>query len=143
MSNLPPIQSQEAKFDERGFEAFKTDLQQIAQSINFSNKTHLTGGDRLLVPRAGVANVFFATNTATSSSSTAYHVITAIRSGQVDAGISINTFTNELVAYKEYYAGQFAVSRGTILALTVAVTGAPTPTLSNDNFTIRCELAEE
>jgi hypothetical protein len=143
MSNLPPLQSQNANFDDRGFAAVKTDLQQLAQAIDSSGTTTLTGANRVLVPRSGVVNIFFSTDTATVSTSTAYHVITALRNGQSETGISINSFTNELVAYKEYYAGQRPVSQGNIIAISIAVTGSPSPTLSIDNITIRCELSEE
>lgn len=143
MSNLPPLQSQDAHFDENGFESIKTDLQQIAMAIDVSKRTSLSGGDRVMVPRAGVVNIFMVCDTATSSSSTAYHVLTALRNGQDETGISINSYTNELVAYKEYYMGQRPVSQGNVVSIDIAVTGSPSPTLSNDNFTIRCELAEE
>jgi len=137
-----PLQSQDAKFDEDGFEKVKTDLQQVATSLGDETVIHLSG-PRVMIPRAGVVNIFLTSDTTTSSSSTAYHVITCLRSGQDETGISFNTNTNELTAYEELYGGQVKASRGSVISVDISVTGSPSPTLSNDNFTIRCELAEE
>lgn len=142
-SNLPPLQSQDATFNEDGFEAVKTDLGNMALQIGQRTVLHLSGAQRVAIPRAGVAKIFAQSDTATaSSSSTANHVLTAMRSGQV-TDISLDSDDNEIVAYKEYFMGEIPVSQGSLISLEVTVTGSPSPTLSNDNFTVRCELSEE
>lgn len=138
--NLPPLQSQSAKFDEPGFEAVKADIQQLATLVGQNNTLSLTGGSRLLMPKTGTAQFWISCDTATVSTATAYHTITCVRSGQSETGISFITTDNELVAYDELFAGEIPVSQGNTIAVSVSVTGSPSPTLSSDNFSIRCEL---
>lgn len=139
-SNLPPLQSQSAQFDEEGFEAVKADMQTLSVLATQDNTIHIAAGDRFLVPRTGTAQLFMSVNLATVSSSTAYHTITCVRSGQFETGISLVTTANELVAYQEYFMGEIPVSQGNTIAVSVAVTGAPSPTLSSANFSLRCKL---
>lgn len=139
-SNLPPLQSQSAKFDKEGFEAVKADMQTLSVLANQDNTIHIAAGDRFLVPRTGIAQLFMSVNLATVSSSTAYHTITCVRSGQSETDITLVTTANELVAYQEYFMGEIPVSQGNTIAVSNTVTGAPSPTLSSDNFSLRCEL---
>lgn len=144
-NDLPPLQSQNSKFDARGFEDVKTDLQTLSTSVRQDNVLHLTGGDRLVIPLNGNADIYTVPNQGTTSSSTAYHTITCVRSGQAfstftDSAISLLTTASELVAYQEYFMGTIPVSQGNVIAVNVAVTGAPTPLLSPDNFSLRCVL---
>ncbi len=139
-SDLPPLQSQSAKFDEPGFEAVKADLQQISTVVGQAASIPLVAGDRFLVPLTGVAQFWTSSNTATVSSAANYHTITCLRSGQSETGISLVTSANELVAYQEYYMGELNVSQGNTIAVSVTVTGAPVPTLSSANFSLRCQL---
>jgi hypothetical protein len=144
-NDLPPLQSQDSQFDAKGFEDVKTDLQTLSILGRQERIIHLSGGDRLVVPVDGTANLYTVSDTATTSSSTAYHTITCLRSGQSISTITDNanalvTTANELVAYEEYFMGTVPVSQGNVLKVNVAVTGAPTPTLSSDNFGLRCEL---
>lgn len=139
-NSLPPLQSQSAKFDAEGFEAVKSDLQQLSVLVRQDTAIPIAAGDRFLVPRTGIAQLFLSANLATVSSSTAYHTITCIRSGQSETGISLVTTANEIVAYQEYFMGEIPVSQGNTIAVSVSVTGAPVPTLSSDNFSLRCEL---
>lgn len=142
-NNQPPLQSTDAKFDQDGFEAIKTDLVNQSLQIEKDKIIHLTGANRVVAPRPGNARLYAVSDTATaSSSSTANHVLTAMFSGQV-SDISQDSQNNEIEAYKEYFMGERYVGKGSVLSLDVTVTGSPTPTLSNDNFTIRCELTEE
>lgn len=147
-NDLPPLQSQDAVFDAENptwLEDIKTDLQTLSILSRRESLIHLSGGDRLVVPVDGTANLYTVCNAATVSSSTQYHTITCLRSGQAlstftDTANTLVTSSNELVAYEEYFMGTIPVSQGNVLAVNVAVTGAPTPTLSNDNFSLRCEL---
>lgn len=141
-SEYPPLQSQNATFDEDGFELIKTDVQQMALQINRNPPTLLSGYDRIFIPRAGRASVFMVANVATVSSSTQYHLFSILRGGQSESGITVDTRAAELVAYQEVSLGQVDVSQGTLLELSIAVTGAPAPTLSIANTAIRCELTE-
>jgi len=139
-SDLPPLQSQSAGFDEEGMEAVKADLQTLSVMAQQDTTIHISAGDRFLVPRTGTAQFWTSCNTASVSSSTAYHTITCVRSGQSETGISLVTSANELVAYQEYFMGEIPVSQGNTIAVSVTVTGAPSPTLSSANFSLRCEL---
>lgn len=139
-SNLPPLQSQAAKFDEPGFEAVKADLQQLSTLVGQAGSISIAAGDRFLVPRTGTAQFWLSSNTTTVSSAALYHTVTCLRSGQSETGISLVTTANEIVAYTEYFAGEIPVSQGNTVAVSVTVTGAPVPTLSSANFSLRCEL---
>jgi hypothetical protein len=140
LNNLPPLQSQSANFDQPGFEAVKADIQQLAVLVGQDTAISIAAGDRFLCPRTGIAQFWASSNTATVSSSTAYHTITCVRSGQSETGISLVTTTNELVAYQEYFMGEIPVSQGNTIAVQVTVTGSPSPTLSSANFSLRCQL---
>lgn len=148
MNDLPPLQSQDAVFDPENaswLEDIKADLNTLSIMARQESVIHLSGGDRLVVPVDGTANLYTYSDTATVSSSTAYHTITCLRSGQsistiTDQANSLVTTANELVAYQEYFMGTVPVSQGNVLAVNVSVTGSPTPTLSRDNFSLRCEL---
>lgn len=139
-SNLPPLQSQSAKFDADGFEAVKADMQQLSVLVRQETTIPIAAGDRFLVPRTGTAQFWVSSDTATVSSAALYHTITCLRSGQSETGISLVTTANELVAYQEYFMGEIPVSQGNTIKVSVVVTGAPVPTLSSDNFSLRCEL---
>ena len=139
-NNLPPLQSQSAKFDEPGFEAVKADLQQLSTLVGQATSIPIAAGDRFLCPRTGTAQFWISSNTTTVSSAALYHTVTCVRSGQAETGISLVTSANEIVAYQEYFMGEIPVSQGNTIAVSVAVTGAPVPTLSSDNFSLRCEL---
>ena len=139
-NSLPPLQSQSAKFDDEGFSAVKADLQQLSVLANRESTILIAAGDRFLVPETGTAQFWTSSNTATVSSAALYHTITCLRSGQAETGISLVTSANELVAYTEYFMGEIPVSQGNTVAVSVTVTGAPVPTLSSANFSLRCEL---
>lgn len=147
-NDLPPLQSQDAVFDPENpswLEDLKADLNTISIMARREDTIHLSAGNRLIIPEDGTADIFTACDTATVSSSTAYHTITCLRSGQNITGITDNansllTTSNELVAYQEYFMGTVPVSQGNVIAINVAVTGAPSPTLSSDNFSLRCKL---
>ena len=140
LNNLPPLQSQSANFDDPGFQAVKADLQQISTIMEQSGALSIAAGDRFLCPRTGTAQFWISSNTSTVSSAALYHTVTCLRSGQSETGISLVTTANEIVAYQEYFMGEIPVSQGNTIAVSVTVTGAPVPTLSSANFSLRCEL---
>ncbi len=140
INDLPPLQSQSAKFDAPGFEAVKADLQQISTVVGQGVALPIAAGDRFLCPATGVAQFWASSNTATVSSVANYHTIRVLRSGQFETAISLVTTANELVAYQEVFMGEINVSQGNTIAVDVGVTGAPVPTLSSANFSLRCEL---
>lgn len=139
-NGLPPLQSQSAKFDEPGFEAVKADLQQLSTLVRQDAAIDIAAGDRFLVPQTGIAQFWTSSNTTTVSSAALYHTVTCLRSGQSETGISLVTSANEIVAYQEYFMGEIPVSQGNTIAVSVTVTGAPVPTLSSANFSLRCKL---
>lgn len=144
-NDLPPLQSQDSKFDANGFEDVKSDLQTLSILSRRENLIHLSGGDRVVVPIEGFANIYAVCDSSTTSSSTQYYTITCLRSGQdiasvTDTANTLVTSANELVAYEEVFMGTAPVSPGSVMAISSVATGAPSPTLSSANFSIRLEL---
>jgi len=140
MSSVP-LTSLNAPFDAAGFESVKADLQMLALQDEVAAYLHLSGPNRVLVPLAGSAFVYAVTDTATASSGAGdNHVLKCLRSGQDESGLSQSSVNAEYIAYREMYLGRFDVGQGDVLKLSLTVTGAPSPTLTADNFTMRVAL---
>ena len=138
------IQSQDSGFDAEGHEMVKADLMALAQQVNAtSTLLRFSGADRLLLPVSGRARVFACSNTTTVSTGIAYHTIKILRSGLSDGTMSAGVITSnaEITAYTEFTLGEVNCSRGTMLELSVVATGAPAPTLTTANFTIRVDVS--
>lgn len=103
--------------------------------------TRFGGWARVSVPVAGPVRVYASSGRATAGSSgIAYHIINATRQGQAEQAYQIDTRQGELAAYTEAFLGEFQCGQGDVLRINVAVTGAPAPTLTEADFTLRCEL---
>lgn len=140
----PPLRSADARFDADGFESVKSDLQLLAASSAQRVAVRYGGGDRILVGVAGMAQVWAVSDTATAGSTgVAYHVVTLLRNGQSETGRQEDTRNGEIAQYSQLFLGQLTVSPGDVLRVNVAVTGAPVPTLSVANFSLRCDIAVE
>ena len=138
------IQSQDSAFDSSGHEAVKSDLVALAQAVNATASVlRFAGADRLLIPIAGRARIFACSNTATVSTGIAYHTIKILRSGLSDGTMPAGVVTSnaELVAYQQFCLGEINCSNGTMIELSVIATGAPAPTLTTANFTIRADVS--
>lgn len=135
MSKPPPIRSQDAPFDDVGWETVKADITTLSLAVQGSTVLYLTGSDRNHMPVDGIAQVYMTSNTATAGSTgAAYHVIKCLRSGQDTSGRLIDTRQAELPAYTQRFLGTFQVGAGDTLALSLVVTGAPAPTLTTANL---------
>lgn len=145
MNKPPPIRSMDARFDEEGFEAVKSDIDTLSVSVaSTSDVIRLNGPTRVQVPVSGVAQVYMVSDTATAGSSIIdYHVIKCLRCGQDEGGRAVDTQQAELPAYSVRYLGTFTVGADDVLALSLVVTGAPTPTLTIDNLTMRVDLTPQ
>lgn len=138
------LQSQDTAFDASGHEAMKADLVSIVQQLNATGTVlRFSGADRLLIPVSGRARIFACSNTTTVSTGIAYHTIKILRSGVSDGTLSSGIVTSnaELTAYVQVCLGEVNVSNGTMLELSVVATGAPAPTLTTANFTIRADVS--
>lgn len=94
----------------------------------------------IAIPVAGIAQVYAVPTASTTSDGSNYHTIKALRAGQDESGVSVNTSVVELTAYQRVYLGRFVVGQGDVITLQVSVTGTPSPELSNANFVLQCEL---
>lgn len=141
MSKPPPIRSQDATFDAGGFETVKADVITLSLALRVVPVTHLSSESRVCVPFGGVAAVYVITNTSTGGSTGAnYHTIKCLRSGADESGRKVDTRQGEFLAYRVEYLGTFTVGPNDELALSLVVTGAPAPTLTTANLTMRVEL---
>jgi hypothetical protein len=140
LPNKSPIGSSGlAKTDPRLLDALKLDVETLGRQLNTASTIFLSG-PRVVMPKSGSVVVRAVSNTATAGSTgLAYHVFKVLRSGQ-DEGRSYDTRNFELAAYSLAYFGTLKVGTGDVLTVSVAVTGAPSPTLTSDNFTLSCEL---
>ena len=114
----------------------------MALQVNQGKPLFLNGQDRVFVPRAGRAACFLVANLSTVSTSLNYHLFQVLRGGQAESGIIVDTRAAELSAYVAVSLGEVDVSQNTLLEVSIAVTGAPAPTLSSANIALRCELTE-
>lgn len=134
------LQSTASQFDAAGFEAVKTDLQHLALNVP-SAIIRLAGADRFDCPVAGSATVYCVSDTATvGDNGTNYHTVSILKSGGSPGTSTSTKLGTQIGQYQELTLGTFPVSRGNLLKLSVAVTGAPTPTLSVANFALRCDI---
>lgn len=121
-------------------------IRQDLQTITFVIQKQLAvmrfgGWARVSVPLAGPVRVFASSGRATAGSTgAAYHIINATRNGQAEQAFQIDTRQGELAAYSEIFLGEFQCGQGDVLRINVTVTGAPAPTLTEADFTLRCEL---
>ena len=97
----------------------------------------------IAVPYAGQVSVYVVPSVTTTSDSTNYHIIKALRSGQDETGIALDSRTVEFTAYKQLFLGHLLVAMGDIVTVDVAITGSPSPRLSGADFAIRCELTRK
>lgn len=141
MSKPPPIRSSDAALDVDGFETVKADINTLALAIAQPTTLYLGGPTRMQVPVPGIADVYLVSNLSTAGSTGVnYHIVRCLRSGQDSSGRKVDTRQAELPAYSIRFLGQFTVGQGDILALSLVVTGAPVPTLTLDNLTMRVDL---
>ncbi len=141
MTAPAPLVSQAARFDAEGFELVKQDIRSASQLLASSSTLYLSGTDRICMPVQGRARFWAVSDTATAGSGAAYHVLSLLRNGQSETGITVDSRNAEIAQYGANYLGEAQVSQNSFCRLDVAVTGVPVPTLSSANFAIRCELS--
>ena len=118
------------------------DLQTLSFAVQkLLGVTRFSGWCRCSVPVAGAVRVYASTDTATAGSTGVnYHIFNCTRQGQAEQAYQVDTRQGELAAYTECFLGEFSCGQGDVLASKVKVTGAPALTLSQTNFSLRCEL---
>lgn len=95
----------------------------------------------ILLPKPGIAQVYAVSTRATSASSGTDHVVVkALRSGQDETGISVDSATGEIQAYSLIYLGQLTVGASDTISLSVTNNGSPATPLYPDDFAIRVTL---
>lgn len=142
MTAPAPLVSQAARFDREGFDLLKADMRSVSLFLASISTLNLSGSDRICIPVNGKARFWCVSDTATAGSTgAAYHVLSILRSGQSETGITVDTRNAEIAQYRLNYLGEITASRGNFCKLSVAVTGAPAPTLSSANFVLFCQLS--
>lgn len=123
-------------------ESILADLQSLAIEIGRRRIVHLSGSERLVMPNAGVVKVYVVSSLETSGSDVSnYFTVNALRNGQAETGVSLDTSKVEVSAYSERHLGVIQASRGDVIALQVVTTGTLYPILSISNLSLRCELS--
>jgi hypothetical protein len=121
-------------------DALQQDMRTLSRVINAQASVYLTGS-RCVVPVSGTIKAYVISDTATAGSTgIAYHTVVVTRSGQSEGQLSIDTRNAEISAYKPLYCGTFNVGVGDLMSMTLAVTGAPAPTLTAANLNLLCVL---
>lgn len=120
----------------------RKDLQTLSWVIQRQiTVVRFSGWARVAVPLAGACRVYATTGRSTAGSTgAAYHIINATRNGQAEQPFQTDTRQGELIAYREAFLGEFRCGQGDVLRINVTVTGVPAPTLTEADFTLRCEL---
>ena len=115
----------------------RDDIQRLAGTVTKSVTYHMsTIGVRLPVTATGIARVWAISDTATASSDGSnYHVLTLTRNGITVGSMTYDTRNTEIPAYQGgCYLGEVSVGERDVIAVSIAVTGSPSPALSSDNF---------
>lgn len=104
-----------------------------------------SGNHRCPSPGAGVVQVWAVSDTATTGSGAGdYHTLSLYRNGGAANTQTYDTRRVEVPSYRGgAYLGEATVAPGDVLALNLAVTGAPAPTLTTANFSLVCILREK
>lgn len=122
--------------------ALLADLQSLAIEVGRKRIVHLSSGDRLVMPRAGIAQIYAVSSmTTTGSDVSNFFTVNVTRNGQAETGVSLDTSKVEVTAYAERHLGVLPVSRGEVIALQVVTTGTLYPILSTANLSLRCEFS--
>jgi hypothetical protein len=125
------------------FTLFKADIQRLAGLTSKSATVTVgSGTHRLIAPASGILRVVVVSDTATAGSTgAAYHTFTLKRNGVVANTLSFDTRRGELPAYLGGgYIGEATVATGDVITVSLAVTGAPAPTLTTANLCLSCTL---
>lgn len=124
-------------------ELVRDDIQRLAGLAEPTTNLVLTSGTyRAVMTVAGVARIMAISDTATAGSTgAAYHTLSATRNGTTPLTLRYDTRRTEVYAYRGgVYIGELTVSAGDVIAVAVAVTGAPAPTLTTANFLLSITL---
>jgi hypothetical protein len=122
----------------------RDDIQRMATSINLKPQTtYASGNHRLVCPVAGIAEIIAITDTSTSlSTGVNYNTIGVTRNG-----LAIFSFVTASGAEFSSFGsgkrlGKIAVAKGDVLALTVALSGAPSISLLLGNLMLLINLQD-
>lgn len=123
----------------------RDDIQRLASAFGNGAIIVLSSGNyRLPATASGQARVWAISDTATTGSTGAnYHTLTLTRNGLAVGTMTYDTRRTEIPSYLDgCYLGETTVGERDVLAVAVAVTGAPAPALSTDNFCLFCVITE-
>lgn len=132
-----------AKAVNESLELVRDDVQRLAGLAAPNNASVVVSGSyRAVMNVAGVARIMAVSDTATAGSTgAAYHTLSATRNGTTPLTLRYDTRRTEVYAYRGgVYIGELTVSAGDVIAVAVAVTGAPVPTLTVANFMLSIAL---
>lgn len=143
MSRISLISSAETE-PAKAIAAIAHDLQSLALEVGRRRLIHLTGGDRVVIPTAGVVKIYAVSSISTTGSDGSnYFVINGMRNGQAESGVSYDTRNGEITGYSEFFLGVIQAGKGDVLYLQVVATGLIYPILTLANLTIRCEVGPQ
>lgn len=120
------------------------DIQRLATSMGVvDTQFYSSGTHRHAVPTSGIARIWAISDTESVSDGSNYYILTILRNGVAPLSFSYDTRDNEVKAYLGgQYLGELTVSQGDIIEVSIATTGAPSPTLSTGNFSLLYSLRE-
>ena len=140
------LRSQAVQLDQtkEALEAIVSDLQGMAMVVGQRSIIYLSGSDRIAIPTAGVAKIYAVSSlTTVGSDGSNYFVVTALRNGQDETGVTRDTRAAEITGYTEFYLGVVTAGKGNVITLQVSATGLIYPILTNANLSIRVELGPQ
>lgn len=118
----------------------RQDLMTLAWTLQKQGTTlYFSALGKVACPTAGVLSLYATCDTAFAISGVNYWTFQGTRSGAAESAIVVTSSTVAITAYQEFFLGQFTVSKGNVMSLTLTATGAPAA-LSLLNLAVRCEL---
>lgn len=126
----------------------RDDIQRSATSLNQNPANVFTSGNhRIVATRAGMADIWVLSDTATAGSTGAtFMLIRLARNGVTQFNLPYifqSTATTEFPSYSGgVYYGKMALALGDVLTVVPFANGIPVPTLTIANFMIRISLQD-
>ena len=118
----------------------RQDLMTLAWALQKQGTTlYFSAMGKVACPATGALSLYATCDTAFAVSGVNYWTFQGTRSGAAESTIVVTSSAVPIVAYQEFFLGQFIVSKGNIMSLTLTATGAPAALLIT-NLVVRCEL---
>ena len=128
-------------------DAILMDLKNLARAVNanvpgVNQPSSIGGGPTANTPTAGLGKVFATSNISVAASSSGYYTLTAMVNGATrSGGQTVSTQAQSITAYMPFFLGSMPVSKGSMVEVAIASTGAPATSLTNANLSVRVDLS--